>query len=68
MLVPHRRDGLIEWMKGMLMHSFVLNVRNVHCDLLCGWHKSEGHTLTCLRILVFLLSVDETGTGLNGKQ
>jgi hypothetical protein len=27
MLVPHRRDGLIEWMKTMLMHSFVLNVR-----------------------------------------
>jgi IMP and pyridine-specific 5'-nucleotidase len=25
MLVPHRRDGLIEWMKNMLQHSFVLN-------------------------------------------
>jgi len=24
-LIPHRRDGLIEWMKSMLMHSFVLD-------------------------------------------
>ena len=24
-LTPHRRDGLIEWMKSMLMHSFVLD-------------------------------------------
>lgn len=24
-LTPHRRDGLIEWMKNMLMHSFVLD-------------------------------------------
>ena len=25
MLTPHRRDGLIEWMKHMLQHSFVLD-------------------------------------------
>lgn len=25
LLAPHRRDGLIEWMKSMLMHSFVLD-------------------------------------------
>mmetsp|Transcript_8039 Transcript_8039/g.11067 ORF Transcript_8039/g.11067 Transcript_8039/m.11067 type:complete len:584 (-) Transcript_8039:441-2192(-) len=25
LLTPHRRDGLIEWMKSMLMHSFVLD-------------------------------------------
>jgi len=25
MLTPHRRDGLIEWMKKMLQHSFVLD-------------------------------------------
>ena len=25
MLQPHRRDGLIEWMKHMLQHSFVLD-------------------------------------------
>ena len=31
MLVPHRRDGLIEWMKSMLMHSFVLNALDSTC-------------------------------------
>jgi IMP-specific 5'-nucleotidase len=25
LLTPHRRDGLVEWMKKMLMHSFVLD-------------------------------------------
>mmetsp|Transcript_1756 Transcript_1756/g.4037 ORF Transcript_1756/g.4037 Transcript_1756/m.4037 type:complete len:511 (+) Transcript_1756:411-1943(+) len=25
LLTPHRRDGLVEWMKEMLMHSFVLD-------------------------------------------
>ncbi len=26
MLVTHRRDGLIEWMKDLINHSFVLDV------------------------------------------
>lgn len=32
LLTPHRRDGLIEWMKSMLMHSFVLDAAESYAD------------------------------------
>lgn len=32
MLESHRKDQLIEWMKGMLYHSFVLNATSTYAD------------------------------------
>ncbi|CAJ1943018.1 unnamed protein product [Cylindrotheca closterium] len=53
LLTPHRRDGLIEWMKSMLMHSFVLDALETsggdtfsHFELLIDEHRrleAEGN-------------------------
>ena len=46
LLTPHRRDGLIEWMKSMLMHSFVLDALETtgadtfsHFEMLIDEHR-----------------------------
>jgi IMP and pyridine-specific 5'-nucleotidase len=46
LLVPHRRDGLIEWMKSMLQHSFVLDALETtgadtfsHFEILINEHR-----------------------------
>jgi len=46
LLTPHRRDGLIEWMKRMLMHSFVLDALETtgadtfsHFEMLIDEHR-----------------------------
>ncbi|KAL3779345.1 hypothetical protein HJC23_007475 [Cyclotella cryptica] len=46
LLTPHRRDGLIEWMKSMLMHSFVLDALDTtaadtfsHFEMLIDEHR-----------------------------
>ena len=46
LLTPHRRDGLIEWMKSMLMHSFVLDALDTtgadtfsHFEVLIDEHR-----------------------------
>lgn len=53
LLTPHRRDGLIEWMKSMLQHSFVLDALEVtaddtfrHFEMLIEEHRNfeeQGH-------------------------
>mmetsp|Transcript_10647 Transcript_10647/g.31487 ORF Transcript_10647/g.31487 Transcript_10647/m.31487 type:complete len:551 (-) Transcript_10647:663-2315(-) len=47
LLTPHRRDGLIEWMKEMLMHSFVLDALDTtgadtfsHFEMLIEEHRA----------------------------
>ena len=54
LLTPHRRDGLVEWMKKMLMHSFVLDCLEAtgsdtfsHFEMLIEEHRimeMEGST------------------------
>mmetsp|Transcript_15734 Transcript_15734/g.43402 ORF Transcript_15734/g.43402 Transcript_15734/m.43402 type:complete len:515 (-) Transcript_15734:889-2433(-) len=46
LLTPHRRDGLIEWMKSMLQHSFVLDALGstahdtfLHFEMLIEEHR-----------------------------
>mmetsp|Transcript_26748 Transcript_26748/g.39565 ORF Transcript_26748/g.39565 Transcript_26748/m.39565 type:complete len:480 (+) Transcript_26748:163-1602(+) len=48
LLTPHRRDSLIEWMKAMLMHSFVLDALGTtgadtfsHFELLIEEHRKN---------------------------
>lgn len=48
LLTPHRRDSLIEWMKAMLMHSFVLDALGTtgadtfsHFELLIEEHRTN---------------------------
>jgi len=50
LLTPHRRDGLISWMKSMLMHSFVLDALETtaadtfsHFEQLIDEHRSLEH-------------------------
>jgi len=55
LLTPHRRDGLIEWMKSMLQHSFVLD----------ALETTGGDTFSPFEVLVeehrlFLASDDQT--------
>eukprot|EP00545_Synedropsis_sp_CCMP1620_P002714 CAMPEP_0119009962 /NCGR_PEP_ID=MMETSP1176-20130426/4705_1 /TAXON_ID=265551 /ORGANISM="Synedropsis recta cf, Strain CCMP1620" /LENGTH=483 /DNA_ID=CAMNT_0006962547 /DNA_START=1 /DNA_END=1449 /DNA_ORIENTATION=+ len=63
LLTPHRRDGLIEWMKSMLMHSFVLDALDTtgadtfsHFEMLIDEHialsSSEDTTPSRLKQLV----------------
>jgi IMP and pyridine-specific 5'-nucleotidase len=47
LLTPHRRDGLIEWMKSMLQHSFVLDALEttaadtfLHFEVLIEEHRA----------------------------
>jgi len=46
LLTPHRRDGLTEWMKSLLTHSFVLDALDetapgtfAHCEMLIEEHR-----------------------------
>ncbi|KAL7532854.1 hypothetical protein ACHAXR_004896 [Thalassiosira sp. AJA248-18] len=52
LLTPHRRDGLIECMKGMLMHSFVLDALDTtgadtfsHFEMLIDEHRNMTNQL-----------------------
>ncbi|KAL9189591.1 hypothetical protein ACHAXT_009266 [Thalassiosira profunda] len=52
LLTPHRRDGLIECMKGMLMHSFVLDALDTtgadtfsHFEMLIDEHRKMTNQL-----------------------
>mmetsp|Transcript_30432 Transcript_30432/g.51892 ORF Transcript_30432/g.51892 Transcript_30432/m.51892 type:complete len:618 (+) Transcript_30432:293-2146(+) len=52
LLTPHRRDGLIECMKGMLMHSFVLDALDTtgadtfsHFEMLIDEHRRMTNQL-----------------------
>jgi hypothetical protein len=54
LLTPHRRDGLVEWMKKMLMHSFVLDCLEAtgadtfsHFEMLIEEHPPIPFEATC---------------------
>lgn len=62
LLTHHRRDGLIEWMKSMLMHSFVLDALDTtgadtfsHFEMLIEEHReicaSEGPKARSSRLI-----------------
>lgn len=48
MLTSHRKDQLIEWMKGMLSHSFVLNATMTYFDTMTYFEDLiEEYRLSC---------------------
>jgi IMP and pyridine-specific 5'-nucleotidase len=55
LLTPHRRDPLIEWIKGLLYHSFVLDSMSstaeatwAHCEQLIDEHRAAAGAHTTL--------------------